>query len=73
MDANFRLNGKLYAEKYSKVFLWNPWNTLMRMQRKKDRSCTLQVGPIKSLPCAKMLDITHESYGFSVDLIETIN
>ena len=32
-----------------------------------------RVGTIKIATSAKMLDITHESHGFSGDLIETIN
>ena len=40
IDASFRLYGEFQAEKYSMVFLWNSWNDLTRMQRKKDTYCT---------------------------------
>ena len=49
----FTLHGEFYAEKYSKVLLWNAWNVLMRMHRKKrkyDTFLTLKEGTIKSLP-----------------------
>ena len=37
--------------KYSMEFLWNPWNVLTRMRRRKKKNdfCTSQVGTIKSL------------------------
>ena len=42
----------------------------MRMHRKKkDRSCTSQVGLIKLATSAKLLDVTHKSYGFSARLL----
>ena len=31
INTSFRLYGGFYAEKYSKVFLWNEWNVLTRM------------------------------------------
>ena len=34
IDASFRLHGEFYSEKYSKGFLWNPWNILTRMRRR---------------------------------------
>ena len=38
IDAIFGLHGKFKAEKYSKVFLCNPWNVLTRMRRKNKRT-----------------------------------
>ena len=35
IDTSFRLHDEFYAEKYSKVFLWNAWNVLTRMRRRK--------------------------------------
>ena len=35
IDSSFRLHDQFYTEKYSKVFLWNAWNVLTKMQRKK--------------------------------------
>ena len=58
-----------------KIFLCNVWNILTRMQRrKKGGFCTLPGG----INCyhtvsATLLDIMHKSYGFGVDLIETIS
>ena len=54
IDTSFRLHGEFCAEKYSKMFLWNAWNVLMRMhRRKKDKNMTLSIhalaGTIKSL------------------------
>ena len=47
-----RLHGELYAEKYSKVLLWNvdrmSWQGCIE-ERKKDRSCTLGLEMIKLL------------------------
>ena len=45
IDASFRLCGELYTEIYSKVFLWNPWNVLMRMHRRKKEKMMLPVHP----------------------------
>ena len=41
-------------------------------KKKKDRSCTLWLGMIKSLPVPNF-DTTHKSYGFDADLIKAIN
>ena len=64
--SGFRKSG----HKYSKVFLWNAWNVLTRMQRrrKKDKSCTLGDRADKITTGTKLLDIIHESYGFSGDI-----
>ena len=35
IDASFILHGEFYPEKYSKVFLWNPCNVLMRKKEKR--------------------------------------
>ena len=70
VDASFSLSGEFYAEKYLKVCLWNPWNVLTRMCRRKKEKTMLpihpQVGTIKLL-LIKKLDITSKSYGFSAD------
>ena len=57
------------------VFLWNPRNVLMRMHRRKkyETFCTCAGRDDKITTSAKLLDITYKSYGFSADLIETIN
>ena len=72
------LYSEFYAEKYSKVFLWNAWNVLMRMHRKKEKYDTffkLWVGKIKSLPLPNCLTL-HTSLMDSMlisHLIEAIN
>ena len=74
INVSFRLHGEFYAKKYLKVFLWNPWNVLTRMHRRKKRHfCTYLRRDNQIATSAKLLDITYESYGFSADLIETIN
>ena len=50
VEKHHRFHGEFYAEKYSKVFLWNVWNVLTRMRRRKkkeknDAFCTSGVGP----------------------------
>ena len=47
--SDFKVNSRL---KYSKVFLWNPWNVLMRMHSRKKK-----VGRVTTLTSAKLLDI----------------
>ena len=42
-------------------------------RRKIDTFCTPQVRDNQITTSAKLLDITYESYGFSGNLIETIN
>ena len=59
---------KIYAEKYSKVFPWNTWNVLTRMNRKNKKWQDDQ-----SAISAKLVDIANEPYGFSADLVETVN
>ena len=63
IDAVFRICGKFYAERYSKVFVWNPWNVLMRMHRRKknDISCTLLGRDKQIATSANLLDIIYES------------
>ena len=40
--TSFRLWGELYRHwKYSKVFLWSPWNVLMRMHKRKKGKKTM--------------------------------
>ena len=72
--SDFMVNSMLQNTQW--VFLLNAWNVLSRIHRrkkeKKDRSCTWYVGTITATS-VKLLDIAHESYGFSTDLIETIN
>ena len=60
------------TEKYSKVFLWNVWNVLTRMRRKMD-ILYIMARDDQIATDVKLLDIMHESYGFSADLIEAIN
>ena len=45
----------------------------MHRKRKDDAFCTSLDKDNQTAPCAKMLDITYKSYGFSTNLIETIN
>ena len=79
IDTSFRLHGEFYAKKCSKVFLWNIWNLLTRIHRRKmkqetknDAFCTPGSRDDQIATSAKLLDITHESYRFSADLVETI-
>ena len=52
--SDFMVNKLFYTEKYSKVFLWNAWNVLTMMQRRRKRKSMDPVrrgiGTIKSLP-----------------------
>ena len=54
--------------------MWNPWNILLRMHRKKKGQILYIMDRADQFgTSAKLLDITHKSYGFSADLMETIN
>ena len=57
------------------VFLWNLRNVLMRMCRKKEKGPILYItGRVDQITTsAKLHDITHETYAFSIDLIQVIN
>ena len=46
---------------------------MRRRRKKKDTSCTSRVGTIKIATGATLFNINYEFYGFSGDLIETIN
>ena len=57
-----------------KIFLWNAWNFIRRIQRRKEKRqilCIAGKGD-QIATSAKLLDIMHGSYGFSADLIEAI-
>ena len=75
--SDFMLNSIL--KQYSKLFLWNPWNVLRRMHKRKKEKRTFSVhslvGTIKSLPVSKclILHTLYKSYRISGDLTETIN
>ena len=72
--CQFQISRWILRWKYSKVFMWNPWNVLIRMHRRKNKTfCTSTGRDDQVATSAKLLDITYESYGFSSDLIETIN
>ena len=43
------------------------------VKKKRDRSCTLGSKDNQIATSVKLLDILYESYGFSGDLLETIN
>ena len=76
IDASFRLHGEFYAEKYSKIFLWNPWNVSTRISRRMKENNTLctPLGRDNQITTsAQWLGIMYDSYGFSGDLIQTIN
>ena len=76
IDASFRLHSEFYAEKYSKVFLWNLWNVLMRMCRTKknyNAFCASLRRDYQIATSAKLLDVMYKSYGLSGDQIQTIN
>ena len=62
MLCSFRLHSEFYAEKYSKVLLWNAWNVLTRMQRGRKEQILYvgDIGPIKLLPVPNCL-ILHTS------------
>ena len=66
------MNSMLKILKGTSVECMECLNKDAKKKKKKDRSCTSQVGTIKSLPVPH-LDITHESYGFNADLIKAIN
>ena len=71
----------MYAEKYLMELLWNPWNVLTRMRRRRRRKKErrkrqfLYIGGRDDLIATNtiLLNIKHKFYGFSGDLIETIN
>ena len=73
--SDFMMNSIL--KNTQKVFLWNAWNVLTKMQRrtrKKDISFTSEVGrDDKITTSAKLLDIMHKPYGFSGNLMELID
>ena len=76
IDASFRLHGEFYAEKYSKIFLLNPWNVSTRISRRRKENNTLctPLGRDNQITTsAQWLGIMYDSYGFSGDLIQTIN
>ena len=54
IDTSFKLHGEFYTEKYSKIILWNAWNVLTSMRRRKKINMILpvhvRVGMLKSLP-----------------------
>ena len=56
--------------------LWNPWNVLTRMcRRKKKKWHFLYIGgrAVLITTVTKLLDTKNVFYGFNDDLIETIN
>ena len=58
------------------AFLWNPWNVLTRMRRRrKKKGHFLYIGGRAVLIATgtKLLDTKYTFYGFNDDLIETIN
>ena len=60
--------------KYSMAFLWNLWNVLTRMRRRK-KGHFLHIGSRAVLIAtgANLLDTKYEFYGFNDDLKDTIN
>ena len=56
-------------------FLWNRWNVLMRMHRRRRKRHFLYIGGKDDLIATNtiLLNIKHEFFGFSGNLIETIN
>ena len=58
------------------AFLWNPWNVLTRMRRRRRKKMTLSVHAGRDdliATNATLLNIKYELYGFNGDLIEAIN
>ena len=59
------------------AFLWNSWNVLMRMRRRKKekKGHFLYIGGRAVLIAtgANLLDTKYEFYGFNDDLKDTIN
>ena len=54
--------------------MWNPWNILRRMRRKKKGQILYIASRYNQISTsAKLLNVTHKSYGFNADLIEVIN
>ena len=69
LKVDFRLKN---TQRY---FCGNAWNVLTRMRRKKKIGHFLYIGDRDNQIAtqAKLLNIKYEFYGFSGDLIETIN
>ena len=57
------------------AFLWNSWNVLTRMRRKRKKGHFLYIGGRAVLIAtgANLLDTKYEFYGFNDDLKDTIN
>ena len=57
------------------IFLWNPWNVLKRMRRRKKKGHFLYIGgrAVLITTDTKLLDTKYAFYGFNDDRIETIN
>ena len=76
IDATFGCYGDLYAEKYSMEFLWNSWNVLTRIHKKKrKKGHFLYIGgrAILIATGSHLLDTKYLFYGFNDDLRDIIN
>ena len=77
IDASFRLNGEMQAEKHLMEFMWNPWNVLINEdEQKKEEKWHFQY--IKDrydqiATCTKFPKIKYKFYGLRGDFIKTIN
>ena len=69
---DFVENSRLNNLQYSMTFLWKPWNVFKGCVEKRH---FLYIGSRDDQIAihAKLLTINYEFYGFSGDLIETIN
>ena len=73
-DTSFEFQGEFQTEKYSKAFLWDPWNVFNEDTQKKDTFCTS--GVVMHTPLTtntKLLEIMYKFYGHDGDLVETNN
>ena len=75
IDSTSLVNSsKPKAEKCSKVFQWNTWNVLNEDANKKTLNFLYIRGRDDQIATsAKLLDTMHKSYGFSGDLLKTID
>ena len=57
------------------AFLWNSWNVVTRMRRRKEKGHLLYIGGRTVLIAtgANLLDTKYEFYGCNDDLKDTIN
>ena len=62
--GSFRLHDQFSSEKFSKVFLWNAWNVLTGMHRRKRTLSVYQSRDDQIAIGAKLFDTRYKLYGF---------